>query len=412
MSIELDTLVDGEWSGRTRVQEGVWLTVDGLGTFRNICSGLGSAAEIVGSTAAKVASVAAGGIIPITFMLGGLLVLGSAAIDGIPKAVKECRGARKDFEAAETLGDSEKMKLAEEGATVAALGLTNSSLFGLMGAGMVQCGVVTLMSPVGAHLFGFAPLVTGGAATASGGALGAVYAVRGAIVVGRSVYNLQYLNQFENDFKASLNLKGETKEDIEESVNHAIERIENIGTGTNALGRRIGENIPKLEKNASVGNKIRYLEAVDKGIQEKKLQQILGLIIGVAMILGGLAAIAAVFVCAPATIAIISLVSAVFFVAMESVYGTYDSSYLFGKLRDKLYTPSSEIAALRKAYTRNQRKRSNTHLKGLDLAIPESLEKWALDRRVDAQESRIRKGGIHLIPMNFQRGQNRLKKTA
>jgi hypothetical protein len=409
MSIELDNVANAEWS-RTKAQEGVWLTIDGLGTFRNICAAIGSAGEIVGTTAAKVASVAAGGIIPISFMLGGAFVLGSAAIHNIPKALEECRGAEKDLEIAMQSMDPDQrrqqIELADEGITAAALGLTNQSLYGLMGAGMIQCGVVTLMSPVGAQLFGFAPLVSAGAATASGGALGAVYAVRGAVVLGKSVYSLIYLNKFEKDFKESLKLRGTS---LAQTVDTAIEKIEKIGTLPNALGRRIGDNASKLlDPGATLEDKIRYLEAVDKGIQERKLQEILSAIIGVAMILGGLAAIAAVFVCAPATIGVISLVSAVFFVAMESVYGTYDSSFLFSKLRDKLYTPSDEIAALKNAY----RRETNTRLKGLDLAMPKRLEELALNQRMRAQEARISQGGIHLIPTSFQRGQNGLKKTA
>ena len=133
---------------------------------------------------------------------------------------------------------------------------------------------------------------------------------------------------------------------------------------------------------------------------------------------------------------------------MESVYGTYDSSFLFGKLRDKLYTPSDEIVALKNAYGRNTRllytpsdeivalknaygrntrllytpsdeivalKNAygrNTRLKGLDLAIPKRLEVSALNQRERAQGARISKGGAHLISTSVQPGQNGLKKTA
>ena len=70
--------------------------------------------------------------------------------------------------------------------------------------------------------------------------------------------------------------------------------IKKIGLETNALKRRIGDTA-LLESNAGLDEKIRYLEAVDKGIHEKKLQQKLNLIIGIAMFLGGLAAITAIF---------------------------------------------------------------------------------------------------------------------
>ena len=267
MSIEpeLSNVANADWL-RTAAEEVVYGTIDGSGTFRNICAA-------VAITVAKVASFVAGGIIPITFMFGGTLVLGSAAVHTIPKALQECRGAENDREIAMRSLDPEERKqqleLADEGIIAAALGLTNQSLYGVMGAGMIQGGVITLMSPVGAHLFGFAPVVTGGTAAASGGALGGVYAVRGAVVLGKSVYNLLYLNKFQKDFKESLKLRGDAR--LDQTVDTAIEKIKKIGTLPNALGRRVGNNAPTLpDPSATLEDKIRYLEAVDKGIQEEK----------------------------------------------------------------------------------------------------------------------------------------------
>jgi hypothetical protein len=406
MTTELKNVANAEWL-RTAAEENVYAVIDGLGCFRNLCGAVGSAAELaVGATAAKVASIASGAIVPISFIVGGLFVMGSAAIHTIPKARDECVSAMSDLDIAMRSKDpvkrEQRMDLADEGITAAALGLTNQSLYGMMGAGMVQCGVVTLMSPAGVSVFGGHALVSAGAAGLSGAALGAVYAVRGCVVLGKSIYALNYLNKFDKDFKKSLKLSGDAT--LDETVDNAIGEIKKIGALQNALGRRIGNNPQKPPgKGASLEDKISYLVDVDKGIQERKLQEVLGVIIGVAMILGGIAAIAAFFVC-PAVAPIIALVSAVFFVLMESVYGTNDTSYLFGKLRDKLYKPSDEIVALQNASKRQKPRvpylKTQAHHKALDLAIPKSLEDWAtLNNRTLKQTSRIRRGGIHLIDL-------------
>jgi|GEM_PF-2593592 len=350
MSHTLKSVADGEWSSRTLSQEGLVLTIDGIGTKRNICTAIGSGAEIA-NTSAKMVSVIAGGIVPIFQIIGGLIYVASAAAHTIPNAHAEYNGARLEYSAAALSHNPRKMQLAAEGIAVARMGLTNQYLYGTVGSSMTSCGVLTLMSPTGAGLFGFTPVVAAGAAASAGAALGGVYAVRGAVVIGRSLYNLKYLNQFEKELKENLKLNGSTKHSLESSIDNTIQMIKKIGLETHALKRRIGDTA-QLGSNAGLDEKIRYLEAVDKGLHEKKLQQKLNLIIGIAMFLGGLAAITAIILSGGLAIPIIALVSAVFFTAMEGIFLAYDSSRLFEKLRKKLYTPSKEIESLKKLHNR------------------------------------------------------------
>ena len=280
--------------------------------------------------------------------------MASAAAHTIPNAHAEYNGASQEYSAAVLSHNPKKIQQAAEGIAVARMGLTNQYLYGTVGASMTSCGVLTLMSPAGAGLFGFTPVAATGAAASAGAALGGVYAVRGAVVIGRSLYNLKYLNQFEKELKENLKLNGSTKNSLESSVDNTIKMIKKIGLETNALKRRVGD-AAQLGSNAGLDEKIRYLEAVDKGIHEKQLQQKLNLIIGFAMFLGGLAAITAIFFTGGLAIPIIALISAVFFTAMEGIFAAYDSSRVFEKLRKKLYTPSKEIESLKKLHNRIKR---------------------------------------------------------
>lgn len=350
MSHTLKSVADGEWSSRTVSQEGLFLAIDGIGTKRNICTAIGNGAEIA-NTSAKMVSVIAGGLVPIFQIAGGLIYLASAAAHTIPNAHAEYNGASQEYSAAVQSRNPKKIQQVTEGIAVAKMGLANQYLYGTVGASMTSCGAVTLMSPAGASLFGFTPVVATGAAASAGAALGGVYAVRGAVVIGRSLYNLKYLNQFEKELKENLKLNGNTKNSLESSVDNTIKMIKEIGLETNALKRRIGDTA-QLRSNAGLDEKIRYLEAVDKGIHEKKLQQKLSLIIGFAMFLGGLAAITVIFFTGGLAIPIIALASAVFFTAMEAIFATYDCSRVFEKLRNYLYTPSKEIESLKKLHNR------------------------------------------------------------
>jgi len=349
-SVELlkPLVADGEWD-RTLKQEGLWLSIDGIGTGRNITTAIGSGTEIAG-TSAKVASVCGGGIVPILQVVGGVLVVGSALRDTIPKAYEEYKGARAEYEMAVFSRDQEKLDYAEEGVAVATLGLANQSLYCSMGGGLIAAGTTTMMGPATAHLMGFNPVVGAMAGAAAGAALGGIYVLRGGVVIGRAAYNLYYLNRFEKEFKTALAVNEETQECLEEAVEKALAVINKPGEGSLAQQRRIGD-AAKITPE-TLEEKIRLLEKADQELYTKKLQQKVSLIIGIAMVIGGLASIAAVVFSGGLALPLIALISAIAFTAMEGIYATYDSSYLFEKVRARLYKPSQEIQDLRALHER------------------------------------------------------------
>jgi hypothetical protein len=332
---------DGEWSSRTTAQEGLYLTLDGIGTVRNISSAYVSGAAIA-MTSAKAVSIIAGAFLPVLQIAGGAIALGSSVIHGFPNACKEYIGARDEYAALAAKASSPlTMQRAKEGLTVAKLGLVNQTL-GTVGAiGLTSSGIVSLMSFVGTQMSYVAAPVTGAI-------LGAGYGIRGAVILGRTVYNYRYLNQFENDFKKLLQIKGK---DLNQTLDGAIQMIQGFDSQPNALKRRIGEVDLVLPANATLDQKIKYLERAHQGIHEKKLQQKISGIIGAAMFIGGLTSIAvavmAILFTGGLAIPVIGLISAIFFLAMESIFMTYDSSWIFERVKQKCYKPSQEIEALK-----------------------------------------------------------------
>jgi len=338
-------VADGEWA-RLPGQEALWVTVDVIGTKRNFGTAIQSGCEIA-NTATKVSTAFGGVVVPILQILGGIMVVGSAIKHTIPQALKELGTAKQELELADLSRNAARIGYAKEGLTVARLGVANQSLYLTMGGGLIASGTLTTMSPLGAELFKFQPVVGSGAAAVGGAVLGGIYVVRGAVILGRSIYNLHYLNQFEDEFRSAMRLGGETKADLENAVDLAIGAVQKYGDGSAAQQRRIGDKVAGLPPQASLDQKIAYLEEVDKGLHEKKLQQKISIIIGLAMFLGGIAAIAAIFFSGGLALPLIALISAIAFALMEVVYATYDSSVIFEKVRARCYTPSQEIQALR-----------------------------------------------------------------
>jgi hypothetical protein len=334
-------VADGEWSSRTGAQEWLYLALDGIGTVRNISSAYVSGATIA-MTSAKIVSIIAGGFLPILQIAGGVIALGSSVLHAFPNACKEYSGARDEYAALTANAQSPlAIQRAKEGLIVAKLGLVNQCLGMVGAAGLTSNGIVTLMSFVGTQ-------IASAAAPATGAIIGAGYAARGAVILGRVVYNYRYLDQFENDLKKILKTKGEN---LNQTLDSAIKMIQSFDSQPNALKRRIGERDLVLQNNATLDQKISYLERVHQGIHEKKLQQKVSGIIGAAMLFGGLASIAIAIMVFLSTgglaIPIIGLFSSIFFMAMESIFITYDSSWIFEKVKQKCYKPSQEIEALK-----------------------------------------------------------------
>lgn len=340
---EKSPIIDADWS-RTLGQEGLWMAVDGVGTIRNTSSAAQGILQAIGT--ASLAGKALGSVVPLTQLITGPLCVFSALQHTLPGAIEELKGvAPKD----------------QEGKYVARLGLVNQLFFAKMGAATTACGVVSMMSPAVANLMHFHPILTGSAAVTAGVAtnvgLGAIYSIRGGIILARAGYNLHYINEFQSSF----DVQGH-KIKNENSLNDAItwlndQRYDKEGKETATFKRRVGEKCPQnVTSDSTIDAKIEYLAAVDKGIHTKKMQQILSIIIGISMVIGGGLLIASCFFCAPLTLVILTIIMGVFFATMESVYLHFDSSFLFGKLNDFLYTESHWIQELRK--TQHQHKKS------------------------------------------------------
>ncbi len=222
-----------------------------------------------------------------------------------------------------------------------------------MGAATTACGVVSMMSPAVANLMHFHPILTGSAAVTAGVAtnvgLGAIYGIRGGIILARAGYNLHYINEFQSSFD-SQGHKIKNENTLNDAINWLnAQRYDKDGKETASFKRRVGEKCPqKVTIESTLDKKIEYLAAVDKGIHTKKMQQILSIIIGISMVIGGGLLIASCFFCAPLTLVILTIIMGVFFATMESVYLHFDSSFLFGKLNDFLYRESLWIQELRK----------------------------------------------------------------
>ena len=108
------------------------VTVDTIGTKRNICTAIGTGAEIA-KTSAKMVSVSRR-MVPILQMAGGSCTWQSAAGLTLPKAQAEYNGACEEYSAATLSHNPRKIQQATEGIAVARMGLTNQYLYGTVGA--------------------------------------------------------------------------------------------------------------------------------------------------------------------------------------------------------------------------------------------------------------------------------------
>jgi len=313
--------------------------VDGTFTaLRSIHTGIGNgSAEIIGA-------VCLGGILPMLQFVGGTLILGSA-VNTIYEAHEELNLSSKEKAEAiakkrlnRTVENEIGIQHAEEKLNVAKFGLANQYLHGALGTGLVSVGATSALSPYTASLFGFQPLVSNTAALTAGAALGGVYVLRGGLIIGRSVYHLHYLNQFEKEFQSSL--KEKKSLGVERAVEKTMKLIDRIGIGSKALERRAGK-LPN--QPASLKEKIGFLQAVDKGIHAKKLHQTINIFFGAMMILGGLTSILAAIFSGGAATPFILIAAAAFYALMEVFHALFDIDAIFERLQKHLYTPSKVI---------------------------------------------------------------------
>jgi hypothetical protein len=327
------------------------MLIDGTNTItRSINSGIENVARIE-ETSEILDAIALGCLYPGLEIIGGLFMLGSALHKTIPEAHKEYNLSCEEKTRAiakkrlEPTPESEiGLKLAEERLDLSKLGLAYQYLYGAGGAGLISAGTVGLLSPHSAESLRFHALVSQPATLYAGAALGGVYVLRGSLVIGRSIYHLRYLDQFEKDFQSSLRGSGNPKQGLEQAVNRTMKLIERIGIGSPALARRAGTNLPVPD--SSLKGRVKFLQAVDKGIHAKKLYHKINICYGSLMILGGLASIAAaIFTFGAAPFAIL-IAAAIFFALMELSHAMFEVKPIFNKLQSALYTPSQVIQNL------------------------------------------------------------------
>ena len=342
---------------QTPIREVVYGATDGIGAFRQVSTITGVSLELAHSS--SVVSGIASTAIPLSLCVTGASCMLVSAIWTIPDSYDALKAVLAELEKAEKelneleipLDVSEeakkalsalkvvvekKLEEAKIALPIAKLGLVNQILCFTMGAGQAAAGAVDICSPAVANTLHFSPLLTGGAATtagmAAGIALGAIYVIRGSVMMTKSVKSYCIVSNFEEEFKSK------TQQSIEEAVEFMKASVDR---GKPYLGRRVDS---KCLKEAEGKTDVEKLQAFDKGIFTEKLKHKIGIIIAAAMIIGGILAIVAACLF-PGTLPlmIILLISSAFFLSVESVFLTYDSSKIFEWLRNKLYQESPHL---------------------------------------------------------------------
>ena len=258
---------------------------------------------------------------------------------------------------------------AKEAVEIARLGVVNQYFYTQMGAFQIAAAGVAFAGPEVAHVFHYAPALTGHAASAAAAttaiALGIVYALRGAFMLFQSVKSYKKVDEFENKLKGKKTLN---------KVLKFMKKKESEVLGSSYLNRRVDTSCLIEKKNEFVTfrytttgieqiikdgekeiitkmkyktdkDKFSYLNRVSKGIYSEKFKHKIRMTIAAAMILGGVLTIVLAAISGVGLAAIgISLAAAIFFFLMESVYSTYDSSFVFQKLRDFFYERSNKPA--------------------------------------------------------------------
>jgi|GEM_PF-7009351 len=188
-------------------------------------------------------------------------------------------------------------------------------------------------------------------------AFGIILLIRGKSLVKRGSENYHIAHEFHNAFRQTDNPIAFMKnaEEIDKvgpgylmrRVNSTcLEHLDNKGNTWRCMANGM-QMIKEGKKEIANGKivdltndksyQVEYLKRVDKAIFTEELKHYLTLIIAWSMIIGGIATIVAACMLTGGLPLYITLASAVFFILMEVFFLTYDSSYLFNKLRDLCY---------------------------------------------------------------------------
>jgi hypothetical protein len=302
----------------------------------------------------------------------------AAAVSTIPDAANTLNKADKTYKKAQRSPASQtKLQEFKELVQTARLALANQVFFALMGLGQLATGITGMLGKSVAEVFKYAPVLSTHAASVAtavcGAILGAVYTIRGTLILIKCSKTLHRINQFYEKFKGPANSDGNAETKIDAICREFTEYSARTGAtdakqarlnykAAKRFGLEIQEN-PDVEycgKNNKrkpiytpfhaigenqhnlVGKdhkaKLNQIKVIDKGIYTEKLKQKISIIIAVSMIIAGILTILlSTVLTAGLAPLIIGIISAAFFISVELVFVTQDSKGLFDKIRDKLY---------------------------------------------------------------------------
>ncbi|MES2272714.1 MAG: hypothetical protein V4487_00780 [Chlamydiota bacterium] len=334
---------------------GVYLATDAAGGARQIVALVGGVASLCGT--AKVIAWA-GLFFPAIMLFTGPACAAAAIKWTIPDAKEALKIAEAQLKKAETTPSNlVNLNEAQNAVANAKLGLTNHRLFLAMGLAQTALGIGLLGGGIAAVSNCLPALGAAGSSAlvvAASVLLGVVYTVRGSVMGYRAYKNYNMVNSFHKEFE----------ENGKKSVDRAVTFMQTQeALGETYLNLRVDKScllIKNAQKivtgrytaqgiqDAVTGQlspynreeKLEYLRRVEKGIYSEKLKHTVSKIIALAMLIGGILAIVAACIASGGTaLIVVGIVSAVFFIAMEVIFFTYDSSRIFTRYRDWSYEP-------------------------------------------------------------------------
>lgn len=187
----------------TKVRSWVYMFIDFVGGGRQLGAAVESTSHLahVSHAVSQVASAT----VPVGLLITGPIVIGTGVIWTIPDAVSARKAAVEELKNAP---NKEMLREAKHAVQIANLGIANNVLYTSMGVSQTATGAVLMLTPQTAHLFHYAPLLSGSAAatalTASNVGLGAIYVLRGGVMLVRSTKNYLLVKEFRDDFNKVL----------------------------------------------------------------------------------------------------------------------------------------------------------------------------------------------------------------
>lgn len=246
-----------------------------------------------------------------------------------------------------------RVKSARQVLTIKKIGVASQVFLFAMGAMQTASGIVDMLGSSVASVFHYSPVLTGAAAatatvvTTIG--LGVIYLIRGGTMIARAFKAHSIIRNFDKEFKAQSTIDAKIEflkaQEIHGST-YMSARLDSSCLETTKEGQKCVmtahgfkfEDGRVVEYNES--EKVDYLQAVEKGIFTEKLKHVLCGLIGVSMIIGGVLTLALTVISHGMAPIAISMASAIFFMASEYIFLTYDAPGIFDKMRDWLFVSS------------------------------------------------------------------------